>query len=453
MNNTELDRRYNWHPFTPTDDWLDPDFKPVSIVRALGSELFDEEGRAYLDGNSSIWTITHGHLHPHIVEAIKRQLEAVEHSSFLGLTHPWSGRLAEKLAHMAGGGYRTFFSDDGSTAMEAALKIVWQYFHQNGQPQRKVILSLQQGYHGDTLGAMSVGHSGNFHSVFAPLMFQTEEVAAPVCYRCPYNRAQPQNDDARRYRKCGFECVQTIERAIERHGDRLAAVVLEPKVQGAAGMWMHPEGYLSRVASATQTVGAKLILDEVFTGLGRTGKMLAAQHESVEADLIALGKGLTGGMLPMAATLVKEEIFDGFRGGLDRTLFHGHSYTANPMGCSAALANLEVFEKERTIERIALLGAKMRDLSQQFWKHPHVGDVRQEGLILAIELVKDRHTREPYSRTDRIAYRISEQAREHGLLTRGLGNTLVLVPPYNTTEEQLGRMIQALIQALEEVIR
>ena len=446
---TELDRTYNWHPFTPIDDWLDPGFTPVSIVGAQGSELYAEDGQTYLDGNSSIWTITHGHRHPHLVAALKKQADTLEHASFLGLTHPWSGRLAQGLAEMAGGHYRTFFSDDGSTAMEAALKIVWQYFQQNGQPDRRVFLSLSQGYHGDTVGAMSLGQSRGFHGIFSPLLFPSAELPAPACYRCPYNRASPQRRDAREYRDCGFECASRAVEIIRNHGDRLAAVVIEPRVQGAAGMWMHPPGYLPRIAEAVQAVGARLVLDEVFTGFGRTGHMLAAQADAVSADLIVLGKGLTGGMLPMGATLIREDLFTGFRGSWDRTFFHGHSYSANPLGCAVSLANLEVFEQEGTLDRIHHLSNKLRLLSQIFWKHPQVGDVRQEGLILAIELVQDVPTRRPYPSSDRVAFQVSEAARNLGLLTRGIGNVLILVPPYGTSESQLEVMVDALFQALE----
>ena len=449
----DLDRRHAWHPFTPFDEWLAPGSEPVFVESGRGSVLADREGNEYLDGNSSIWTNLHGHGHPRITGAIKAQLDRIAHSSYLGLAHEPGARLAGELCRRMGfDPGRAFFSDDGSTAVEAALKLAIQYFHQNGAPERTLFLRLGGGYHGDTLGAVSVGRSEGFHRAYAPLLFPTEEVGSPACYRCPYNQAKPEAADARTYAKCRRECVGEVAAVLKRRGAETAAFVIEPRVQGAAGMTMHPEGYLAEVAPLVREAGAFLIADEVLTGFGRTGAMLASEKEGVAPDFVALAKGLTGGYLPMGATLVRETVADGFRGGLDRTFFHGHSYTGNQLGCAAALANLETFDVERTLEVIALRAETLRKASQVFWTLPYAGDVRQEGMILAVELVRDRATREPFPAEARLAHRIGEEARRHGLLTRGLGGTLFLLPPYCTSAAQVERMVDILFRAAQKVL-
>ncbi|HEY8965780.1 MAG TPA: aminotransferase class III-fold pyridoxal phosphate-dependent enzyme, partial [Candidatus Methylacidiphilales bacterium] len=379
------------------------------------------------------------------------------HASYLGLAHGPGARLGAALCKaMDFDDGRVFYSDDGSTAIEAALKIVFQYFRQNGEAERTTFLSLGGGYHGDTVGAMSAGQSASFHETFGPLLFKNETIASPGCYRCPYNRAQPERADARTYRKCNWECVAEAGRKIAAVGPRAAALVIEPRVQGAAGMVMHPHGYLERVAPLVREAGAKLIADEVLTGFGRTGTMLASMAEGVRPDLVAVAKGMTGGMLPMGATLVREGIVGGFRGAahgksnFERTFFHGHSYTGNPLGCAAALANLEVFEEEKTFDRIADHGAVLEREAQAFWELPRTGDVRREGMILAVELVRDRATKEPFAPEERVAYQIGEIARRKGLLARGLNGTLFLLPPYGASRAEVVRMVRLLREAAEE---
>lgn len=448
-----LDRRHAWHPFTPIDEWLDPAYEPVMIESGLGATLTDTRGRAYLDGNSSIWTNLHGHNHPRLTGAVAAQLGKISHSSYLGLGHGPGSLLAARLCRAAGfDPGRAFLSDDGSTAMEVALKIAFQYFAQNGQPARQKFVTLGGGYHGDTVGAMSIGRSAAFHGAYRPLLFPTEAAPMAGCYRCPHNRARPERADARSYRKCGWECVDDAARALEKTGAETAALIAEPKIQGAAGMVFQPEGYLAKVAPLVKETGALLIVDEVFTGFGRTGAFLASQAEGVAPDLMALSKGLTAGLLPMGATLVREPLFDGFRGGLERTFFHGHSYSGNQLGCAAALANLDLFEEEQTLSKVARGAAILKEASQAFWELPQTGDVRQEGMVLAVELVRDRATREPFPSQDRLAHRINERARAKGLLARGLGATLFLIPPYCSTEEELRRMVAALLASAREVL-
>ena len=455
MNQAQLDQRHVWHPFTQMRDWNAPGHEPIVLVEGDGAVLLDNQGREYLDGNSSIWTNLHGHRRPEIDQAIRDQLDRLAHSSFLGLTNDVAPALAAELVEAAGlPDHKVFFSDDGSTAVEAALKMVFQARVQRGEPQRTLFLSLGNGYHGDTVGAMSAGHSALFHRAYRPMLFETREVLSPACYRCPYNKAEPvRGSDARASRSCHWECIGELEKALEE--DCASALVLEPLVQGAAGMTMHPEGYLEKAAALCRERGVWLVLDEVMTGFGRTGTMFAFQRESdVRPDLIALAKGLTGGYLPVAATLASPEIFEAFLGDFSelKTFFHGHSYTGNALGCAAARANLQIFREDHTLEKNVALRDQLAAETQRFWDHPHVGDVRQEGLICAIELVRHFETREPFSFTDRMGHRVCEAARQHGLLTRPVGDVLVLMPPYCTTPGQLQRLVEALWLGLCEVL-
>jgi adenosylmethionine-8-amino-7-oxononanoate aminotransferase len=456
MNSAELDRAHVWHPFTQMRDWNDPAHAPVVIVEGTGAVLKAEDGREYLDGNSSIWTNIHGHRRAEIDEAIRAQLGRIAHSSFLGLTNDVAAQLAGELVEATGlRGHKVFFSDDGSTAMEAALKMVYQARVQRGEKSRTTFVSFASGYHGDTIGAMSAGHSAVFHAAYKPLLFETREVMSPACYRCPYNRAKPvRGSDARETRECNWECAGQLTAALDELGDKAAAVVMEPLVQGAAGMRMHPHGYLGKAAAACRERGVWLVLDEVMTGFGRTGTMFAYEQEDVTPDLVALAKGLTGGYLPLAATLASPEIFEAFLGEYAelKTFFHGHSYTGNPLGCAAALASLRIFAAEKTLERNAVLAAHLLKLTAKFWQHPNVGDVRQEGLICAIELVRDFDSRQPFDFAERIGHRVCEAAQKHGLLTRPIGDVLVLMPPYCVTEAQLEAMVEALWRGVKEVL-
>ena len=437
---------------------MDPDFQPVSIQAGEGAYLIASDGKRYLDGNSSIWTNLHGHRHPKLDAALFDQLGRIAHSSFLGLTHEPAARLASELVSYANHPdllpvlSRVFFSDDGSTAMEAGLKMILQSFAQNGQAQRKDFISPDGAYHGDTLGAMSLGKSDTFHHHYRPVLFPTRRVMAPACYRCPFNRAKPELEDARLYRKCNFECADIADEEIQRAGDRLAAWVLEPRVQGAAGMIMHPVGYAQRTAAAARKVGAKVLFDEVLTGCHRTGTPLAAHAEGVMPDIVALAKGLTGGYLPLAATLTTEEVFSSFLGEPEKTFFHGHSYSANPLGCSVASANLNLLSQQDTQKKMNRVFQTLKKVSQRFWNHPHVGDVRQEGGILAIEMVANRATRASFQSKERRGAEICRAAQDFGLLTRPIGDVLVLMPPFCCTEDEIEKMAEALYQGIHKEI-
>ncbi|HEY2343791.1 MAG TPA: adenosylmethionine--8-amino-7-oxononanoate transaminase, partial [Chthoniobacteraceae bacterium] len=444
----ELDRRFVWHPFTQMRDWMAGADEPTVIVEGEGALLRDSQGKTYFDGNSSIWTNLHGHRRPEIDAALRAQLDRIAHSSFLGLTNEVAPRLAAELAkRLLWEGAKVFFSDDGSTAMEAGLKMLHQARAQRGETERKVYVSLSSGYHGDTVGAMSLGHSGIFHHPYRGLMFASREVMSPACYRCPYNRAKPQRGaDARATRECGWECVKEVERTLDELGEQATAFVLEPRVQGAGSMAMHPPGYLARVSALCRERGVWLFLDEVLTGFGRTGAMFAFQkEEGVQPDVVALAKGLSGGYLPLAATVASQEIFAAFLGEYAdfKTFFHGHSYSGNALGCAAARANLQLFETVHTLEHIQGRAAKLAELVQGLWEHPNVGDIRCEGTICAIELVEDFATRRPFPAERRVGWKVCEAAKKHGLLTRPIGDVIVLMPPYCATDEQLASAVEA----------
>jgi adenosylmethionine-8-amino-7-oxononanoate transaminase len=441
--------------------------EPIVIAKGRRAVLEDVQGRKYLDANSAIWTNLHGHNHPKLNAAIIRQLKKIAHSSALGLANEPASLLARELIGAVNHPglrrlARVFYSDDGSTAMEVALKLAYEFARRTGRSKRPRFLSLGGAYHGDTIGAVSLGHIDLFHQSYRGLLFKTDSVASPYCYRCPYNRAKPQRADAREYRVCKWECVDEVAKRFagqKRKGDPYAAMVVEPLIQGAAGMIAHPPGWLRRVNEIVRKDGALLIADEVLTGFGRTGvssadaSLFACHHERVQPDLMALAKGLTGGYLPMAATLVTKRIFDAFLGEYSefRTFFHGHSYTANQLGSAASLANLDLLASAASVRaRIGLQEALQKNL-QRLWELPHVGDIRQVGLIAGVELVKDWHTREAFPLRDRVGARVCEAMAQEGVLTRPIGNTIVVMPPYCTTSLQVERIVSVLHRAIGKV--
>ena len=441
----DLDRTLVWHPFTQMQDYAQED--PVIIARADGVYLEDIDGVRYLDGFSSMWCNVHGHRVPEIDAAVRDQLGRVAHSTLLGLSNVPAIRLAEKLVELSPPGLtRVFYSDSGATAVEVALKIAFQYWQQrpDPRPEKTTFLHLAESYHGDTLGAVSVGGIGLFHEFYRPLLFPALAVPAPHPYRCRFCTPE---------RSCNQGCVLALEDALDRDADRIAAFIVEPLVQGAGGMFVHPEGYLKRAADLCRKHGVLLIADEVATGFGRTGTMFACQQEGVSPDLLCLGKGLTGGYLPVAATLATDEVYDAFLGDPveGKTFYHGHTYTGNPLGCAAALATLERFEKERTLETLAPKIDRLRKGLARFEPLPHVGDIRQCGLIAAVELVSDREAGLPYAPEDRIGARVCREARTRGLLVRPLGDTIVLVPPLSIPAPELDRLLKIVYDSVRAV--
>jgi len=450
------DKQFLWHPFTPYNKWFNPPYEPLVIEKAQGCYLFDRKKNRFWDGNSSIWTTTHGHRHPRIIKAILACLEKIDHVSFLGNTHPWAVNLGQKLSLLISQGsankYRVFFSDNGSTAVETAIKIAWQALKQRKEKERTLFLCLEGSYHGDTVGAMSVS-SIPFQSRFKELLFDSESLPAPSCFHCRWNKAKScRGIDARESKICSWECLDALKKAIEKNKKRLAALIIEPKIQGASGMWMHPEGYLKEAFKVTKEAGAFFIVDEVFSGMGRTGQLIASHKEDVYADFICLAKGLSGGTLPIAATLIKEEIFDDFKGGYEEAFLHGHSYTANPLACASALENLTIFEQENTLEWIKTLSRQLKSSSTIFWQHPLVGDVRVEGAVLAVEILKDKNKNRLTDSNLDIGWAVSEKAKDYGLVTRAIKNVLILVPPYCSSLEDIEGMVWALYKALNDIL-
>ena len=511
----KLDHQFVWHPFTQMRDWLKRE--PVIIVAGRGAVLRDMHGREYLDANSSIWTNLHGHNHPKINAAILRQLKKIAHSSALGLANEPASLLAEKLVRAAnfispgGTSYtsphskkaksgargtrpsevwleKVFFSDNGSTALEVALKLAYEFTQRtrsvgsnrpaNSRRSEPRFLSLAGAYHGDTVGAVSLGHIDLFHKHYSGLLFKTDQVMSPYCYRCPFNRARPERADAREYRQCHWECVGLVEKKFasqKRKGNPYAAFVFEPLIQGAAGMIPQPPGWLWRVTEIARRHGALLVADEVMTGFGRTGFphstlnlsarrsgaetaqpstfLFACHHEGVQPDFLCLAKGLTGGYLPMAATLTTQKVFNAFLGeyGEFKTFFHGHSYTANQLGAAAALASLELLRDNQSICARQTLEKNLRDELQTLWSLPNVGDIRQVGLIAGIELVRNWRTREPFDLRERAGIRVCEAMARRGVLTRPVGNVIVLMPPYCTTPVRAREMVRAVFESVREV--
>ncbi len=446
----EADRRHLWHPFTPMDEWERED-PPLIVERGEGAYLIDIEGRRYLDGVSSLWVNLHGHRRAEIDEAIRRQLDRIAHSTQLGMGGAAAIELAERLIGIAPPGLtRVFYSDSGATAVEVALKMAFQYQKQRAPAQAKKsgksrFLSLNMAYHGDTVGAVSVGGIDLFHEIFHPLLFETTRAETAYCYRCPRGAAGP---------PCAVCSGEEIERLILENGDRLAAVIVEPMVQGAAGMIVQPPGFLKRVREACTRADVLLIADEVATGFGRTGRMFACEHAGVAPDILCMAKGITGGYLPLAATLATEAIFDAFRGAPEagRTFFHGHSYTGNPLGCAAALANLDIFERENVIET---LQPKIRRLWRELEplrELAGVGEVRGLGFMAGIELVADEKTKAPYPPEKRMGREVILAARRRGLAIRPLGDVVVLMPPYCVSEEEIAWTAGLLAESIEEAV-
>jgi len=446
-----LDQKYVWHPFTQMRDWARRE--PIVLARGKGAVLEDVRGKKFLDANSSIWTNLHGHNHPKLNAALRRQLKKVAHTSALGFANEPAALLAERLVKSAKSSLtKVFFSDDGSTALEVALKMSYEFTRRTGRARAPKFLSLQGAYHGDTVGAVSVGHIDLFHKAYGGLLFKSDQVMSPYCYRCPFNRAKPGRADARVTRKCNWECVGKVEAKLKRR--KYAAFVVEPRVQGAAGMIAHPEGWLKRVAEAVRASGAQLIADEVMTGFGRTGAMFACHKEKVTPDFLCVAKGLTGGYLPMAATLTTQAVFDAFLGEYEdfKTFFHGHSYTGNQLGAAAAMASLDILHGAESKKKRRALEKLLRDELQTLWPLACVGDVRQEGLVAGVELVVDWRTRAAFPLKARAGIRVCEAMARRGVLTRPIGNVIPLLPPYCTTPAQLRKMVRALRESIAEVL-
>jgi adenosylmethionine-8-amino-7-oxononanoate aminotransferase len=440
----EDDRRYVWHPFTQMKQWEQS--RPLVIAEGEGALLIDSDGREYIDGVSSLWCNVHGHRRKEIDDAIIAQLGKIAHSTLLGLANEPSVELAAKLIEIAPDGLsRVFFSDDGSTAVEVALKMAFQYQRQRPDPRRGKtrFLALDNGYHGDTIGSVGVGGIKLFHGIYEAMLMPSLFAPSPYCYRCSLGK---------RRESCGMACAAQLEKMVEEHADELAAVVLEPLVQGAGGIITAPPGYLRRARDATRRCDVLLIADEVAVGFGRTGRMFACEHEGVCPDLLALSKGISGGYLPLAATLATDEIYSAFLGEPDecKTFYHGHTYTGNPLACAAGIANLAVFDSDRTLEKLKPKIERLAQRLEEIATLEHVGDVRRRGFIAGIELVADRPTRRRYPTAIRMGAKVAAATRPRGAIIRPLGDVVVIFPPLCITVQQLDTLMRAVRDSIEE---
>lgn len=438
----EQDKQYIWHPFTQMKGWLDND--QTVIAKAKGIKLIDTEGKEYYDGVSSLWVNLHGHQNPKIDQAIIDQLGKVAHSTALGLANIPASELAEMLVKVTPPGLnKVFYSDDGSTAVEVALKMAFQYWQHKGKPKKNKFIALSNAYHGDTVGSVSVGGIDLFHRVFKPLLFEPYHVPSPSCYHCQL----AQNE------VCRMQCVEVLEKVLAAHHEQVAGLIIEPIVQAAAGMLMAPAGYLKRVRELTKKYNVLLIADEVATGFGRTGRMFACDHECVSPDFMCLSKGITGGYMPMAATLTTDEIYNAFLGDMQdkKTFYHGHSYTANQLACAAGIASLKIFAEENVIEKlqdkIYFISQKLQGIADL----EHVGEARQRGMIIGIELMQDKVNALPYDWAQCISASVCLKARDHGLFIRPVGDVVVFIPPLCSTEAEITEMLNIIEQSIREV--
>jgi len=435
------DKKYIWHPFTQMRGYLQD--KPLIIEEGTGCIVKDIEGNRYIDGISSLWTNVHGHRKGKLDRALKEQIDKIAHSTLLGLSNVPAIKLAKKLIEIAPQGLtKVFYSDNGSTANEIALKMAFQYHQQapTGNRNKKKFIRLSNAYHGDTIGSVSIGGIDLFHSMYKDLLFPSYRVEAPYCYRCTFGKSHP---------SCNLHCLSPLEETMKGHNREIAALVIEPMVQGAGGILIQPPGYLKKVRELCTRYKVFMIADEVAVGFGKTGKMFACEHEHVVPDMMALAKGISGGYLPLAATLTTEEIYEGFLGEFEefKTFFHGHTFTGNPLACAVAVANLEVFQEERTLDNLQEKIAHLKERLNKLKDLAHVGEVRQCGFMVGIELVADRKTKQLYPPEKRIGHNVIMEARKRKVIIRPLGDVIVLMPPLSISKEEIDQLCDAVYES------
>lgn len=439
----QISKQHVWLPFTQMKDYEE---NPLIIASGEGVRLTDIYGKQYLDGNSSLWLNVHGHRRKEIDDAIKKQLEEIAHSTLLGAANVPSILLAKKLVEITPEKLqRVFYSDSGAEAVEIAVKMAYQYWQNKGNTKKKKFITLSNGYHGDTVGTMSVGSIELYHKVYTALLFDAYVVPYPNVYRHP---------SADNEQEICEQALQQFEKILQEKHEEIAGVTVEAMIQGAGGMNIMPTGYLKGIEKLCHQYDVLFIVDEVATGFGRTGKMFAVEHEDVQPDIMTVAKGITGGYLPIAATLTSEQVYQAFYGEYEemKTFFHGHSYTGNQLGCAAALANLEIFDKENLMQQIEEKALFIREQLEQIRELPYVGDVRQLGLMCGIELVQCKATKQSFPWTNRVAYKATLKMRELGLITRPLGDVIVFMPPLAATFEELAEMIRLMKQGIEQSI-
>lgn len=445
---SDLQRRdinHVWHPCSQMKDY--EDFPPIVIKSGKGIYLYDENGKEYIDAVSSWWVNLFGHANERISEALAKQARQLEHVIFANFTHEPAVLLAEKLVEVTPKGLsKVFFADNGSSAVEIALKMSFQYHKQKNKPNKTRFLALSNAYHGETLGALSVGGVGLYNEVFQPLLLNTIRAEGPDCYRCPFQ----ENPGS-----CDTPCISFIEEKIKQHHEELTAVIIEPLIQAAAGMKMYPPGYLKKLRQLCSQYDVHLIADEIAVGFGRTGTMFACEQAGVSPDFLCLSKGLTGGYLPLSVVMTTEDVYDAFYDDYEtmKAFLHSHSYTGNPLACRVALEVLRIFEEENYIEQIQEKAAYMSERALDlFHHHPHVGEYRQTGMVGAIELIMNKATREPFPDNERAGYQIYRIALDKGLLLRPLGNVLYFMPPYVISKEEIDRMMNIANEAIEKYL-
>ena len=465
------DKKYIWHPFTQMADWAKNDpAQPLVIAKGKGNYLYDTAEKKYIDGVSSLWVTVHGHNNKEINRAIKKQLSLIAHTTFLGLTHEPAITLAKELVTIAPDGLsRVFYSDNGSTSVEIALKMAYQYWKHKNNKNKNSFLSLKNAYHGDTIGSVSVGGTELFHKAFKKLLFKTYFAPSPYCYRCRYGRVQGSGLNTAGYRvqgsgfrnfkrhcrqmDCNGQCITAVESLLKKHNKKIAGAIVEPMIQGASGMLTMPPGYMKEFERLCRKYGILLICDEVATGFGRTGKMFACEHENIKPDLMCVAKGITGGYLPLAATLATDRIYKAFLGKYEefKTFFHGHTYTANPLGCAAAIANLKLFKKNNVIKKVADREEFLKEQLTKLKNMDFVGDIRQIGLMAGIELVKYKFNAAEFDAREKIGAKVCAECRRYGVLIRPLGNVIVLMPPLSITNKEIEEIVFAVQKSILKI--
>jgi len=433
-----------WHPFTQMKDYETE--APLIIDRGKGIHIWDIDGNKYIDAISSWWVNTLGHSHPRLNDAIKRQLEKIEHVLLAGFSHVPAIELADKLVEMTPDRLtKVFYSDNGSTAVEVALKMAYQYCQQSGKTKKSKFVALKNSYHGDTIGAVSVGGVDVYHKIYKPMLFDIFQAESPYCYRCPMGKEKE---------TCDIECLSSVEKIFEQHHEEIAGIVVEPLVQAAGGMIIYPAEYLKRLGKLCDQYDVLLIDDEVAMGFGRTGRMFAFEHADIVPDLVCLAKGITAGYLPLSVTMATDEIYQAFYDDYDKlkTFFHGHSFTGNPIAASVAVENLKILEEEKIIESIQPKVRVLKESLEKFRELDCVGDIRHVGMIGAVEIVRNKETKEPYRFEERIGTKIYKKALKKGAILRPLGSVIYFMPPYVITEEEIEQLVDIGVESVKDSV-
>lgn len=440
------DKKYIWHPFTHLKEWYNEDI--IIIEKGEGPYLIDVDGKKYLDGVSSLWCNVWGHRFKPLDKELITQIKKISHSTMLGLSNVKAIELAEELIKIAPKSLaKVFYSNSGSEAAEVGIKISYQYWKNKGYPKKKGFICFQNGYHGDTIGAVSVGGIELFHSIYKDLVFKTFKIPAPYCYRCPFNKQKSHYSG-----ECCMESLNVLEEVLKKYSDEICGIITEPKIYAAGGFILQPSGFLKNIQQLAKKYNVHLIVDEVATGFGRTGKMFACEHEDINPDIMIVAKSISGGYLPLSATLVSKEVFNAFVGDYKeyKTFFHGHTYAGNALACAVSLKNIQLIKKYKLISRIQQLDKVFKKELSKFYNLPYVGDIRQIGMMCGIELVKDKKSKEEFPYEERTGYKITLLARKYGLFIRPLGNVIVLMPPLYIDEDLLNKIIDITYRSIKE---